>query len=144
MFLWDLITISVVHHLWSHGVHWAINCPSKMTAPYFSSSAHLNQQIVQVLLFRQFPHPIYWFFMNPLKIRFFSESPWFFILKDTLSGLRQYLVIEIPLKAVKNAFYFTSKALLVLNFLSWFFGHVTKWLDEKDSVGFKFLTSQPG
>ena len=32
----------------------------------------------------------------------------------TLSGLRQLLVTENPLKMVKNAFYFTLKALFVL------------------------------
>ena len=42
---------------------------------------------------------------------------------------------------MKNAFYFTSKALFVLKifkFLSWLFGHVAKRLDEKDKVNFKF------
>ena len=31
-----------------------------------------------------------------------------------LSGLRQFLANEIPLEMMKNAFYFTSKALFVL------------------------------
>ena len=42
---------------------------------------------------------------------------------------------------MKNAFYFTSKALFVLKifkFLSWLFGHVVKQLDKKDKVNFKF------
>ena len=42
---------------------------------------------------------------------------------------------------MKNAFYFTSKALSVLKifkFLSWFFGHVAKRLDEKDKANFEF------
>ena len=42
---------------------------------------------------------------------------------------------------MKNAFYFTSKALFVLNmfkFLSGLFGHVAKRLDSKDQVNFKF------
>ena len=42
---------------------------------------------------------------------------------------------------MKNAFYFPSKALLVLEifkFLSWLFGHVEKRLDYKDKVNFKF------
>ena len=34
-------------------------------------------------------------------------------IKGTLSGLRQFLVIESPLKMMKN-FYFTSKAFFVL------------------------------
>ena len=35
-------------------------------------------------------------------------------LKGALSGLRQFLAIESPLKAMKNTFYFTSKALFIL------------------------------
>ena len=37
----------------------------------------------------------------------------FIMLKGALSGLRQFLAIERPLKMMKNAFYFTSKAILV-------------------------------
>ena len=50
-------------------------------------------------------------------------------LKGALSGLRHILTTEGPLKIMKNAFYFTSKALFVIKifkFLSWFFGHVSK------------------
>ena len=35
-------------------------------------------------------------------------------LKGALSGLRQFLATESPLKTMKNTFYFTSKALFVL------------------------------
>ena len=35
-------------------------------------------------------------------------------LKGALSGLRQFLVTEIPLQIMKNAFYFTLKTLFVL------------------------------
>ena len=35
-------------------------------------------------------------------------------IKDGLSGLRQLLATESFLKMMKNAFYFTAKALLVL------------------------------
>ena len=48
------------------------------------------------------------------------------------SSLGQFLATESPLKMVKNAFYFTSKALFVLKlfkFLSLLFGHVAKRLD---------------
>ena len=41
---------------------------------------------------------------------------------------------------MKNAFYFILKVLLVLKiskFLSWLFGHVQKWLDQKDKVYFE-------
>ena len=42
------------------------------------------------------------------------------------------LATESPLKTMKNAFYFTLKALFVwkmFKFLSWLFGHVEKRLD---------------
>ena len=35
-------------------------------------------------------------------------------VKGALSGLRKFLANEIPLKMMKNAFYFTSKVLFVL------------------------------
>ena len=50
----------------------------------------------------------YWYFLN-------------YSFKGALSGLRQFLALESPLKMMKNAFYFTSKALFVpkiLKFLS--------------------------
>ena len=54
------------------------------------------------------------------------------IFKGTLSGLTQFLASENPSKMMKNAFYFTLKALFVLKifkFLSWLFGHAEKRLD---------------
>ena len=53
-------------------------------------------------------------------------------IKGALSDLKQFLATESPLKAMKNAFYFTLKALFLLKkfkFLSWIFGHVEKQLD---------------
>ena len=50
-------------------------------------------------------------------------------VKDALEGLRQFLITESSLKMMKNAFYFTLKALFVLKifkFLSWLSGHVEK------------------
>ena len=44
-----------------------------------------------------------------------------FNFKDALSGLRQFLATESPLKMMKNAFYFTLKALFglkIFKFLS--------------------------
>ena len=41
---------------------------------------------------------------------------------------------------MKNAFHFTLKACLVVKifkFLSSLFGHVEKWLDQKDKINFK-------
>ena len=63
------------------------------------------------------------------------------LIKGALSDLRQFLATEVPLTMVKNTFCFTSKALFVLKifrFLSWLFGQVSKRLDEKDKVNFKF------
>ena len=51
-----------------------------------------------------------------------------------LSGLRQFLTTESPSKMMKNAFYFTSKALSVLKifkFLSWLWSCIkTVWLQR--------------
>ena len=50
------------------------------------------------------------------------------------------MATESPLKIIKNAFYFKSKALFVLKifkFLSLIFGRVAKQLDYKDKVNFK-------
>ena len=59
------------------------------------------------------------------------------IIRDNFGQLK-------ALTLLKNAFYFTSKDLLVLMilscymFLSWLFGHAGKCLDKKDKVNFKF------
>ena len=45
---------------------------------------------------------------------FFSRYQTKCVIKGALSGLRQFLVTESPLKMMENAFYFTSKALFVL------------------------------
>ena len=63
------------------------------------------------------------------------------VFKGALSGLRQFLATENPLKMMKSAFYFTSKALFILKvfkFLFLLFGHVAKRLDKKDKVNFQF------
>ena len=41
-------------------------------------------------------------------------------IKGALSGLRQLLATESPLKMMKNGFYFTSKALFVLKIFKFF------------------------
>ena len=69
-------------------------------------------------------------------------------IKGTLSGLRQFLATESPLKVMKNAFLITSKALFILKifkFLLWLFGHVSKtaWLKRLTLIS-NFMTSQPG
>ena len=62
-------------------------------------------------------------------------------IKGALSGLRQFLATESPLKMVKNTFYFTLKCLFILKIftlLRCFFDHALKRLDLKDKVNFKF------
>ena len=58
-------------------------------------------------------------------------------------GLRQFLGTESPLKMMKNAFYFTSKALFVLKifeFLSELFGHVSNGFIKKIRLISNFMT----
>ena len=54
-----------------------------------------------------------------LKSFYFHTSLWclkrfYEGLKGAFLGLRQFLATESPLKMMKNAFYFTSKALFIL------------------------------
>ena len=61
-------------------------------------------------------------------------------IKGALSDLRQFLATESPLKRMKNAFYFTLKALLALKIFKFFFllfDHVKKGLDQKGKLNFK-------
>ena len=61
-----------------------------------------------------------------------KEAKHFEVVKGALSGLKQILATESPLKMIKNGFYFTFKGLFVLKifkFLSRFFGLVGKRLD---------------
>ena len=67
---------------------------------------------------------------------FFRDS-----VKGAPSGLRHFWAIESPLKIMKNAFYFSTKALYVLKifkFLSSLFGHVALRHDYKEKNNFKF------
>ena len=52
---------------------------------------------------------MYWLLLEFNQIKFSGVS-----LKDALSGLRQFLATEGHLKMMKNTFYFTLKALLLL------------------------------
>ena len=66
--------------------------------------------------------------------------------KGVLSGLRQFLATETPLKMMKNTFYFTLIilfALKILKFLSSLFGHhVERQLDLKDKFNCNKYISQ--
>ena len=55
-------------------------------------------------------------------------------LTRALPGLKPFMVIKSLFKMIKNAFYFTWKALFVLvifKFLFWIFGHIGKRLHRK-------------
>ena len=76
----------------------------------------------------------------------FKNDEMIFYLKAARSVLRQFLATESPLKKLKNAFYFISKALFVLKifkFLSRHFGHVSKRFDKKIRLMSNFMASQP-
>ena len=52
---------------------------------------------------------------------------------------QNFLTAENPLEMVKNPSCFMTKSLFLpkmFTFLSWFFGHVSKWLDKKTKVNF--------
>ena len=69
------------------------------------------------------------------------------IFKIALSGLRQFLTTESPLKMMKSAFYFTSKALSVLKifkFLSSYLVMYQNGLIKKIRLISNFMTLQPG
>ena len=62
------------------------------------------------------------------------------VLQGPVSGMRQFLTTESPLKMMKNAFYFILKtffALEIFSYLSWLFGYLEKLLDKKAKVNFK-------
>ena len=67
-----------------------------------------------------------------------------YLLKAPTLCLRQFLITEIPLKMMKNAFYLMLKALLFSRHLHFCsdFGYLEKRLDKKTKVIFKFMTSQ--
>ena len=76
--------------------------------------------------------------------RTFKDRNYF---KGALLSLIQFVALEIPLKMMKNTFYFTLIALFVLKifkFLSSLFGHVGDGLIRKIRLVSKFMTSQPG
>ena len=67
------------------------------------------------------------------------------LLKGALSGLRQFLTTDSPLKIMKNVFYFTSKAHFVLkNFCLDFLVMQQNDLIRKIILISTFMTSKPG
>ena len=65
------------------------------------------------------------------------------VVKGALSALSQYLATESSLKMMKNAFYFTSKALFVLKIFK-FLVIYRNGLIKKIKLISNFMTSQPG
>ena len=63
------------------------------------------------------------------------------LVKDALSGVRQFLTNENPLKMMKNAFYVTLTALFVLKI---FCSCRKNVLTRKIRLISKFMASQPG
>ena len=56
---------------------------------------------------------------RPASLKIIMDTYREFSVKGAISGLRQFLATECPLKMIENAFYFTSTALFVLfKFLS--------------------------
>ena len=68
--------------------------------------------------------------------------------KGSVSGLRQFLTIENPLKIMENVFNFMLIAFFVLEiftFLSWLFGYVERQLGKSNLLWTsKFMTSKTG
>ena len=83
------------------------------------------------------------FYLTTIKIKSLTTLTtlsYFTTIKSAFSSLRQFLATKSPLRMMKNAFYFTSKALSffkIFKFLYWLFGHAAKQLDKKDKVNFK-------
>ena len=109
---------------WAGSPSWGDFYPTSM-----HTLSHFNEKVCHVAGKRLFWFPSF----LTLPVPCISES-WIEIeIKGALSGVRQFSATESSLKVMKNAFYFTSKALFVLKifkFLSWLFGHVAKRLDK--------------
>ena len=70
------------------------------------------------------------------------SNHWRCSIKGPLSSLRQFLIVERPLKKKKKAVSFIPKVLFALEiftFLSWHFDYVEKGLDKKAIVNLKIF-----
>ena len=68
------------------------------------------------------------------------------LVTGALSDQRKFLAADNPLKKMKNAFYFTLKALSFLRYLNVFFDFFVMWKNSsmrKITLISKFLMSQP-
>ena len=112
-----VVSLVISKNLWLHGSRGTSGPPINQFQPSVSFHIESNNLIFSANLMTGF----YMNCKSGLKL-----------FKGALSGLRQFLATESLLKMMKNAFYFTSKALFVLKIfkcLSWLFGHVSKRLN---------------
>ena len=135
----------VTHHLSYTSCKWSTIFKCNISILFTTCSCYISYfknmwiWIITNIWFNDF----YFRFKCLNHLHFWSLKTYHFLVKyfedslsesfnGSLSGLRQFLAAESPLEMMKNAFYFTSKALFVLKvfkFLSWLFGHVSKRLD---------------
>ena len=54
------------------------------------------------------------YILGKIPLTYLIHRGMYLIFKGVLSGLRQLVTSEIPLKMIKNAFYFMLKAIFVL------------------------------
>ena len=99
----------------------------------FHTAKHLSTQLPVILrlFIRNGPHGWKASYIWTVIFKRFQEVEVHGII-GALPSLRQFLATESPLKVMRNAFYFTLKAPLVLNifkFLSWIFCYVEKRCD---------------
>ena len=151
---WEKISMAAILHLWKLILNcvWNINETCALIRK-FLWSLPLPESMVQLLHFslsvfyedhnKECLLTKYEQFSKCCFTKIFGQCSKYLLIhriKGILSGLRQLLATESPLKMMKNV-HFTTKALFVLKifkFLSGLFGHVRKWLDKKHKVNFRF------
>ena len=102
----------------------------KPTGDCFLKLRNISSVMEEYLLYKNCEKP-------NVSLELFSQNGF---PEVAFSSLRQILPTKSPLKMIKNTFYFTWKALLVLKifqFLLWIFGYVIKRVDMKVNVNFK-------
>ena len=107
--------------------HWQRNF-SNHTKFKQKTSKYIQRLVAQPIQYSMIDNDQFSITWVPLEAKLLKHTNF----NGAFSGLRQFLATKDSLKMMKNAFYFTKKALHVLKifqFLSWLFGHVEKQLD---------------
>ena len=138
-FHWFLM---LLHKICMFYTQWSFYCKKFFIKIKFSNTwVYLYTQIniwVYLYLYLNFYCTDYVFFFTFISLTSDSNHIWnhshYSICKhlNAFSCLRHFLATESPLKMMKNAFYFTFKALCILKifkFLSLLSDHAKKWLD---------------